>query len=55
MGNWEWNMKWEIENGKLFFFCVGCSFSSVLWFDFMKNKYFLSSVDLLQTKDALSA
>ena len=37
------NMKWEIENGKLFFFCVGCSFSSVLWNDFMKNKYFLSS------------
>ena len=36
------NMKWEIENGKLFFFCVGCSFSSVLWNDFMKNKYFLS-------------
>lgn len=20
------NMKWEIENGKIFFFCVGCSF-----------------------------
>ena len=37
------NMKWEIENGKLFFFCVGCSFLSVLWNDFMKNKYFLSS------------
>ena len=37
MGNWEWNMKWEIENGKLFFFCVGCSFSSVLWNDFMKT------------------
>ena len=48
------NMKWEIENGK-FFFLRGMFFLSVLWFDFMKNKYFLSSVDLLQTKDALSA
>ena len=26
MGNWEWNMKLEIENGKLFFFLRGMFF-----------------------------